>query len=134
MIRAESSGLPDAVGFKVSGGDSPQLEASRLETMHMDYGRALRVVRASRNISQKELAQKAGLTPSYVSLIESGRRDPAMAALKAVCKALNVPLYLFTLLASDDEDLVGISQQDAHVLGQQLLELLRESEDGTQSE
>ena len=90
----------------------------------MNYGKAIRTIRSAKNLEQKELARLAKLNASYVSLIESNRRSPSSTALEALAKALHVPLYLLMLLASDPEDLHGISERDAHQLGKQLLDVV----------
>lgn len=90
----------------------------------MNYGSALRISRAARGFSQKKLAVAADLTPSYVSLIESGRRVPTMPVLEALAKALKIPLHLIVLLASEAKDLHGISESTAQELGDQLLRML----------
>jgi transcriptional regulator with XRE-family HTH domain len=54
----------------------------------MDYGKAVRVARAISGIQQKELADRAGLNSSYVSLIEMGKRKPSLKAVRALSSAL----------------------------------------------
>jgi transcriptional regulator with XRE-family HTH domain len=95
----------------------------------MNYGKAIKTIRAAKNLEQKELARMAKLNASYISLIESNRRAPSPAALEAVAKALHVPLYLLMLLASDKEDLHGVSETEATVLGRQLLEVVLSARD-----
>lgn len=90
----------------------------------MNYGKAIKTIRAAKNLEQKELARLADLNPSYISLIEANRRAPSPAALEALAKALRVPLYLLMLLASDKDDLHGISTAEATLLGRQLLDVV----------
>ncbi|MGH7488660.1 MAG: helix-turn-helix domain-containing protein [bacterium] len=90
----------------------------------MNYGKAIKTIRAAKNLEQKELARRAKLNASYISLIESNQRAPSPAALEALAKALHVPLYLLMLLASDKEDLHGISETEATLLGKQLLDVV----------
>lgn len=90
----------------------------------MDYGKGIRIARAARGLSQKDLAALTGLNGNYISLLESGRRAPSVDALEALAKALKVPVYLLTLLSSDAEDLNGISPEHASILGKDLLNLL----------
>ena len=71
----------------------------------MDYGKALRVSRAIAGLQQFELAKKAGLDASYISLIESGRRKPGRKAILSLSAALGLPPNLFTLLAAEHDDL-----------------------------
>ena len=55
----------------------------------------LRAMRAQRKLSQQSVASKAGLSVSYVSMLERGERTPPLETLEAVAKALSVsPLDL----------------------------------------
>ena len=55
----------------------------------------LRATRAQRKLSQGAVAQKAGVSVSYVSMIERGQRTPPLETLEALAKALSVgPLDL----------------------------------------
>ncbi len=90
----------------------------------MKYGKAIKVVRSARGMPQKDLAKRAGLNPSYLSLVEGDARKPSSDALESLAKALDVPLYLLTLLASDREHLRGIPVKEAQRLGLQLLDIL----------
>ena len=67
----------------------------------MDYGRAIRVVRSSRGLSQRQLATRISISPSHLSLIESGKRTPSLKLLEDIAGCLAVPMHLLTLLASD---------------------------------
>ena len=95
----------------------------------MDFGRAIRVIRAARGYSQRELAQRSGLTPSFISLLESGGRTPSVKTLKALADAFGVPTELITLLASDGHSLRGIPPEEAQELSMRLLRLLADARD-----
>lgn len=58
----------------------------------MSLGARLRALRAERGIRQKELAQRAGLTASLVSQIESGKLTPSLHTLGRLAAALGVPV------------------------------------------
>lgn len=94
----------------------------------MNYGKAIRTIRAARGISQRDLAARCDLDPSYISLIEAGERAPSLTTLDALSKALQAPLYLIALLASEADDVRGVSPKHAQVLGKDLLDVLLESE------
>lgn len=87
----------------------------------MNYGRAIRLVRSARDLSQKELAKRLKKDPSYLSLLERNERDPSAETLKALAEALAIPLYLLVFLASDPKDLRGIPAEEAQAFGQALL-------------
>lgn len=95
----------------------------------MNYGRAIKIARAARGLSQKELASLAGYDASYVSLLESGARVPSAGVLEALSGALRVPVFLLTLLASDENELRGITPMDAEEVGRALLELLLQKDE-----
>jgi transcriptional regulator with XRE-family HTH domain len=78
----------------------------------MDYSKAIRIARAIAGIEQRELAKRADLDPSYVSLIESGARRPSLRAIAKFSKALEVPEPLLTMLATESGDLKGIEEEE----------------------
>jgi transcriptional regulator with XRE-family HTH domain len=42
-------------------------------------------------LAQQDLAELAGLTPSFLSLVENGKRQPSLTVLQRIASALNVP-------------------------------------------
>jgi transcriptional regulator with XRE-family HTH domain len=55
-------------------------------------GERIKALRAERQLQQRQLAEKAGLTPSMLSQIESGRLTPSLHTLGKVAGALGVSL------------------------------------------
>ena len=55
-------------------------------------GDRIRRLRAERELQQRQLAEKAGLTPSMVSQIESGRLSPSLHTLGKIASAFGVPI------------------------------------------
>jgi len=55
-------------------------------------GARIKALRAERGLQQRQLAEKAELTPSMVSQIESGRLTPSLHTLGKVATALAVPI------------------------------------------
>ncbi|HEV8439502.1 MAG TPA: XRE family transcriptional regulator [Methylomirabilota bacterium] len=55
-------------------------------------GQRIKAFRAERHLQQRQLAEKAGLTPSMLSQIESGRLTPSLPTLGKVAGALGVPI------------------------------------------
>jgi len=53
--------------------------------------KALRLLRVYHNLKQKDLAEKLGLSPSYVCEIESGTKQVTMETLQKYSDAFNVP-------------------------------------------
>jgi transcriptional regulator with XRE-family HTH domain len=66
--------------------------------------------RTSLGLSQGDLAQKIGMSMSYISLIEKGKRDPAISTIEQIADALGVPVSLLTFLAADPNELKGVPE------------------------
>jgi transcriptional regulator with XRE-family HTH domain len=59
----------------------------------MDIGKRIRDLREERGLTQRELARRAGLTPSGVGFIEHGQtRNPSAETVVAIARALGVPV------------------------------------------
>jgi transcriptional regulator with XRE-family HTH domain len=58
----------------------------------MTLGQRIKQLRGERALQQRQLADKAGLTPSLVSQIESGRLTPSLHTLGKIAGALGVPM------------------------------------------
>lgn len=53
----------------------------------------VQALRAKNGMSQRELARKAGVSDAYIAHLETGqRKNPSLAVLKRLAKALKVPL------------------------------------------
>ena len=62
-------------------------------------GLAFRSLRERAEISQEELAFRAGLDRTYVSGIERGRRNPSMKSMQRVAAELDITLDQVFILA-----------------------------------
>jgi transcriptional regulator with XRE-family HTH domain len=58
----------------------------------VSLGERVRALRAERGLQQRQLAEKADLTPSLVSQIESGRLTPSLNTLRRLADALGVTI------------------------------------------
>ena len=63
--------------------------------MSVDIGNRLRHLRLTRNLSQRELAKRAGVTNSTISLIESNSANPSVGALKRILEGIPIGLAEF---------------------------------------
>ncbi|HDS4101805.1 TPA: helix-turn-helix domain-containing protein [Proteus mirabilis] len=70
----------------------------------LNIGLAMKKCRDARNLTLQEMAEKSGLTKSYLSRIENSQRDPTISALEKISLALDIPLNLLILLSEDDKD------------------------------
>jgi transcriptional regulator with XRE-family HTH domain len=93
----------------------------------MNYGKALRIARAIAGLQQKEVASRTNLDPSYVSLIERGERTPSVKTIRVISQALGIPAHLFTLLASEPDDIQLSDPDEVREIGITLAKLLLSS-------
>ena len=90
----------------------------------MNYAKAVKVARAISGLQQQELAEAAGLDPSYLSLIEVGKRRPSVTAIEKIARGLGIPSHLLMLLASEPEDLKGVDAAEITRASESLARLL----------
>jgi XRE family aerobic/anaerobic benzoate catabolism transcriptional regulator len=55
-------------------------------------GRLVRMSRAKRGMTRRQLAQESGASERYLAQIESGRGNPSVIILNAIAQALDVPI------------------------------------------
>ena len=70
--------------------------------MRIDYGKAIRVVRAARGMTQTDVATTAQTRGNYLSLIESGDRIPSTDMVENIAKALRMPVWALIVIGSPD--------------------------------
>ena len=56
------------------------------------FGKAIRRRRRELDLSQEQLAEKAGLHRNYISGIESGTRNPSLKNIQKLAKALGISI------------------------------------------
>jgi transcriptional regulator with XRE-family HTH domain len=69
--------------------------------MTLDVGVRLRAVRLRQNLSQRDLAKRAGVTNSTISLIEANKANPSIGALKRILDGVPIGLAEFFALEPD---------------------------------
>ncbi len=55
-------------------------------------GKTLKIIRRFHNVKQKEFAQKTGLSPSYVSEIENGIKEPTLEVIQKYSDIFDIPV------------------------------------------
>ena len=74
IARGEDVALPTAVWTAIENGEHP-----------------VRAIRKYRNLTQNDVAERAGLRQGYIADIEAGRKTGSPTSLKAIAAALGVP-------------------------------------------
>jgi XRE family transcriptional regulator, regulator of sulfur utilization len=71
----------------------------------MDLGNAIKQARKQRGLPQKAFAELCGITPGYLSLIESNQKEPNLSTLKTIGEKLNIPVPFLFFMALDSNDI-----------------------------
>lgn len=62
--------------------------------MHMtDYRQILKAKREKMGLSQYKLAKKLGITQTFLSEIERGRKNPSLEQFFKICEALDIRVF-----------------------------------------
>lgn len=91
----------------------------------MNLGRAIRLCRGQRGMNQAEVAERAEISVSYLSLIEHGKRDPNLSTIERIAQALRVPTSVLVFLAADAEELEELGREAIEKLSVSALMLMK---------
>lgn len=61
----------------------------------IDIGRSIRLIRTEAQLGLREASRRAGITPSLLSQIETGKANPSVETLFKLAPVLNVPVARF---------------------------------------
>ncbi|WP_324728448.1 XRE family transcriptional regulator [Lysinibacillus fusiformis] len=73
---------------------------------NIDIGKKVEKYRKLKDLTNRELAALAGITPSMLSQIERGLANPSIQTLKVLAKTLDVPTFSFFMEETNTEALV----------------------------
>ena len=97
ILKAEkrpSRHINESQAYVCDGADIV-FEFPRLGPGRFDLGARIRSVRSQLGVSQKELAQRMGVTPSTISQVEKNHIYPSVPALLRMAESLSVPVGTF---------------------------------------
>ncbi|MDD1783082.1 cupin domain-containing protein [Enterovibrio sp. ZSDZ35] len=91
----------------------------------MDIGANLKAVRKGRGLSQRELAKRAGVTNSTISMIEKNSVSPSVSSLKKVLSGIPMSLVEFFSadMAESDTTPVVYRQEDLLEIGSETVSM-----------
>jgi transcriptional regulator with XRE-family HTH domain len=82
------------------------------ESPTFGIGDKLRVFRKERKLSIRVLAERAGLSPNTITLIENNSASPTVTTLYSIANALDIPLSSFFVEDGNGEDVLFFQSQD----------------------
>ena len=92
----------------------------------MLFGEKLKTLRTSRNMSQKQLAERIGIAKSVISFYESGDRFPSYDVLIKIAAIFNTSTdYLLDVERGRTVDVSGLTESDIAVITA-MIDALRE--------
>ena len=94
----------------------------------MNYGKGISQARMQAGVSKRQLANAAGLHPSYITHIESERKQPSLGALEDISNALGISMPLLMLMSAEEHELRGIDEEEAGELASVISALVRKVE------
>ncbi len=78
----------------------------------MDIGETLRGLRKRKGLSQKKLAELTNISPTYISQIENGKRNPTIEIFEVIGKVLNVPFPIISFWSLDIDSIPKEKRKD----------------------
>jgi transcriptional regulator with XRE-family HTH domain len=91
----------------------------------LNIGHALKVCRSAKKLSLGDLAALTELSPSYLSMIESGKREPTLSSIEKIASAMGVPTPILLFLAADSREIKGIDPETRRRLSAAVLDVMR---------
>lgn len=70
----------------------------------MDIGKAIYYLRKQRGLKQYEFARICTISPTSLSLIENGSRNPSARTVKKISEYFGIPVPLIHLLGLEESD------------------------------
>ncbi|MEZ6047507.1 MAG: helix-turn-helix transcriptional regulator [Planctomycetaceae bacterium] len=71
--------------------------------MNNYLGKTIRILRNAKSIPLNVLAKKAGISTSFLSLIESGDRQPSIKVIRGIADGLSIPSDMLILSSMDND-------------------------------
>ncbi len=96
----------------------------------MNLGEAIKTCRKLRGLTQSKLAELSGVSVSHLCLIEKNKRDPSIAMVESISKALKTPLSVLVFIAAENDEIPELKEGQLDSLSTGIQELM----DGTRKQ
>jgi len=91
----------------------------------MNIGITIKQLRMKRNVLQQGLAEKVGVSQSYLSLVEKGLREPGLDLVVKIANFLKVPQQLIFLMSCKNNTALKAFEKPIRNITLALDEILR---------
>ncbi len=98
---------------------------------------ALRLLRVFHDMKQKDLADKLGLSKSYISEIENGNRTPSFEVIEKYAELFKIPvssIVFFSEQIEDSRSKKSTASKTKHAIASKVINFLQLLEDRTEAD
>jgi len=106
--------LPEDTANKTTG--TSRKKRARQEASDLAVGARLRTLRDTLGLSQRELAKRAGVTNTTISLIEQEAHAPSLASLHRILSAVPISMADFFALPASQQNVLFNDAEDMMVV------------------
>ena len=93
----------------------------------VNIGKAVKLCRNQKGFTKTKLAELSGLSLSYFTLLEQGKRDPSISTVERISDALGIPAFILIFLATENDERNSISTELLEKLSHLTLFLMQEN-------
>lgn len=83
------------------------------DPMLVEIGARIKQIRSAGGMTQKDLGERAGVSPAYIYIVETGGQNITITVFRRLAEALGVPMA--SLLAIGDADVAPSEQSLAYL-------------------
>lgn len=87
----------------------------------LNHGKAIRIVRTARSMTQRDLADLIGCSPGLIGMYETERSLPSISMLARIAASMNVPMHVLDVLAMNLRDYGELSEEQRSGAGRVVL-------------
>ncbi len=80
------------------------------------FGRIIKEHREAKGWTQSLLASRVSIESSFLSAVETGRKDPSLTLLRRLCKHLEIPVELLLWESVEFQD--GLKKRDQNLIAE----------------
>jgi transcriptional regulator with XRE-family HTH domain len=77
-----------------------------------NLGKRIKLIRVKKGLTQEGLAARSGLTKSYISLLEAGKKIPAISTLSRIAVAFGMRIGDFFESPDDSSDIAVVRKNE----------------------
>jgi len=71
----------------------------------MKLGTTIKQLRKRSKLSQIKMSEETGISQSFLSQIETNKREPHVSSIKKICKVLGIPVAVLFFISTDETDI-----------------------------